>query len=143
MIEALYPVGVAIAVGDVGLVACCWRRRAVLAGVSGVAGIPLVAFAIASGPTGIGAEGALVIALALLVIGAGLYGIGQALERLLDKEPDEEDRDEDAHGGEIGVRRNSARGTDELLAPAAAFEHGVGDVAVGGRDARDALLKDD
>ncbi|HEY2398184.1 MAG TPA: hypothetical protein VGH78_04245 [Solirubrobacteraceae bacterium] len=82
--------GASIAVGDLLLIAICWRRRAVLAGVLGAAGIPLAVFAIASGPTVDGPEGTLAIALALLIIGVGLYGIGQLLERVLDEGPDEE-----------------------------------------------------
>ena len=86
---ALAAGAVAIAVGDLWLIAICWRRRAVLGGVLGAVGIPLVVFAIASGPTVDSAEGTLAIALSLLIIGVGLYGLGQALERLLDEGPDE------------------------------------------------------
>jgi hypothetical protein len=89
MTGALAAGGAAIAVGDLWLIAICWRRRAVLGGVLGAVGIPLVVFAIASGPTVDPGEGTLVIALALLIIGVGLYGLGQALERLLDEGPDE------------------------------------------------------
>ena len=61
-----------------------------LATLLGAAGIPLVVFAIASGPTGYPGDGSLAIALALLIIGVVVYGVGQALERLLDEQPDEE-----------------------------------------------------
>jgi len=88
MTAALTAGGAAIAVGDLCLIAICWRRRSVLGGVLGAAGIPLVVFAIAAGPTGDRAEATLAIALALLIIGVGLYGLGQALERLLDGGPD-------------------------------------------------------
>jgi hypothetical protein len=81
---------VVITVGDLWLVAICWRRRAVLGGLLGAAGIPLVVFAFASGRGGSGARGALVIALLLLGIGAGLYALGQRFERLLDEPPDGE-----------------------------------------------------
>ena len=87
---ALVLGGASIAVGDLSLIAICWRHQAVLAGVLGAVGIPLVVFAIASGPTVASAEATLAIALALLIIGAGLYGLGQALERLLDDGPDDE-----------------------------------------------------
>jgi hypothetical protein len=90
MTGALAAGGAAIAVGDLWLIAICWRRRAALAGVLGAAGIPLVVFAIASGPTADPGEGTLAIAVALLIIGVGLYGLGQALERLLEEGPDEE-----------------------------------------------------
>ena len=90
MTGALVTGGAAIAVGDVGLVAMCWRRQAVLGGVLGALGIPLVAFALASGPTVDPGEGTLAIALALLIIGVGLYCLGQTFERLLEEQPDEE-----------------------------------------------------
>jgi hypothetical protein len=89
MAVALTVVGAAIALGEVSLIVVCWRRRAVLGGVLGVGGIALVAFAIASGPTADFAEGALGVALALLIVGVVLYGLGQRFERLLDDEPDE------------------------------------------------------
>jgi hypothetical protein len=57
--------------------------------VLGAVGIPLVAFAIVSGPTTTG-EGALAIALAMLIVGVALYGLGQAIERLLGGPSDEE-----------------------------------------------------
>lgn len=89
MTGALAAGGAAIAVGDVWLTATCWRRRAVLGGVLGAAGIPLVIFAIVSGPTSDPGEGTLAIAIALLIIGVAVFGLGQALERLLDEGPDE------------------------------------------------------
>ena len=75
-----------IAAGDVGLIVVCWKHRAVLAGVLGTVGIALVVLAVASGLTGSVGEGALVIAVITLVVGFCLYGLGQALERLLDGE---------------------------------------------------------
>jgi hypothetical protein len=89
MTGALAAGGVAIAVGDLLLTAICWRRRTVLGGVAGAVGIPLVLFAITSGPTSDRGKATLAIALALLIIGVGLYGLGQAFERLLDEGPDE------------------------------------------------------
>lgn len=85
----LAAAGAAIAVGDLWLIATCWKRRAVLGGVLGAVGIPLVVFDIASRPSLDRGAGPLAIALALLIIGVVLYGLGQALERLLDKGPDE------------------------------------------------------
>jgi hypothetical protein len=90
MTGALVAGGTAIGVADLWLVAICWRRRAVLGGILGAAGVPLVVFAIVSGPTVGSRESTLEIALALLIIGVGLYGLGQALERLLKEGPDEE-----------------------------------------------------
>ena len=86
----LTALSAAVAIGDLALIAICWRRRAVLGGVSGAAGIPLVAFALASGTTDNGRADATLIALALLIIGAVMYGLGQALERLLEDGPDDE-----------------------------------------------------
>ncbi|HEY2435571.1 MAG TPA: hypothetical protein VGH93_00210 [Solirubrobacteraceae bacterium] len=86
----LIAAGASIAVGDLWLIAICWRHRAVLAGLLGAVGIPLVVFAIASGPTVDRPEGTLAIALALLIVGVGLYGLGQLLERLLDERSDGE-----------------------------------------------------
>ena len=87
MTGALAAGGAAIVVGDLWLAAICWRRRAVLGGVLGAVGIPLAVFAVVSGPTVEPGEGTLAIALALLVIGVGLYGLGLALERLLEEDP--------------------------------------------------------
>ena len=91
MAAALAAGEVAVAVADLCLVAISWKRQTVLGSVLGAVGIPLVAFAIASGPAGSGGEGALVIALILLLVGGALYALGQALERLLDEEPEERD----------------------------------------------------
>ena len=87
---ALAAAGAAIAAGDLWLVVTCWKHQAVLGGVLGAVGIPLVAFATASGLTGSAGEGALVIALILLIVGVALYGLGQTLERLLDEPPEEQ-----------------------------------------------------
>ena len=86
MLAALAAGSAVIAAGDVGLIVVYWKHRAVLAGVLGTVGIALVAFAIASGLTGSVGGGALVIAVITLVVGFCLYGLGQALERLLDGE---------------------------------------------------------
>lgn len=90
MTVALAAGGAAIAVGDLWLIAICWRRRTVLGAVLGAAGIPLVIFALVSGPNVDRADGTLALALALLITGVGLYGLGQALERLLEDAPDED-----------------------------------------------------
>ena len=90
MAGALAAAGAAIAAADLWLVLICWKHRTVLGAVLGAVGIPLVAFAIASGPTGSTAEGALATALILLIIGVVLYSLGKAFERLLDEPPKEE-----------------------------------------------------
>jgi len=78
-----------VVAGDVWLVVICWKRRTVLGGVAGVVGIALVAFAVASGLRGSAAEAALMIAVIFLILGTALYRLGQALERLLDDEPED------------------------------------------------------
>lgn len=83
-----WAIAAALAVGTAHacLVVACWKRRSILGGVCGAAGVALVVFAISSGPaTGTG-EGSLVIALVVLLIGTVLLGIGQAVWRLLDDE---------------------------------------------------------
>jgi len=79
----------AIGAGDVVLIAFSWKSRTVLAGVAGVVGIVLIGFAITSGLTSRAAEAALVGALVFLIVGAALHRLGQALERLLDVDPDD------------------------------------------------------
>ena len=91
MTLALAAGGAAIALGDLWLIAICWRRRAVLGGMLGGAAISLVGVALASGLTSSVGKAALVIALIALVIGLGLYRLGDQLERLLDDNPEEED----------------------------------------------------
>jgi hypothetical protein len=90
MAGALAAGGVAVATADLVLVAISWRSRTVLGGLLGAIGIPLVAFAIASGPGGNAAVATLAIALIFLIVGAVLYGIGQVFERLLDADPEDE-----------------------------------------------------
>jgi hypothetical protein len=50
----------------------------------------MVTFALASGRTGSAEEGVLAIVSVLLIVGACLYSLGQALERLVDDGPEEE-----------------------------------------------------
>jgi divalent metal cation (Fe/Co/Zn/Cd) transporter len=71
------------------LLAISWRSRTVLGGLLGAAGIPIVGFALVSGPHG-DSVAALVIALVLLVVGSALYRLGQTFERLLDADPEDE-----------------------------------------------------
>jgi hypothetical protein len=89
MTGALAASGAAVAAGDVVLLAISWRSRTVLGGLLGAVGIPIVAFALVSGPSG-DSVAAVVIALVLLVVGSALYGVGQAFERLLDADPEDE-----------------------------------------------------
>lgn len=93
MAGALTAGGVAIAAADLCLALVAWRRLSVLVGLLGVAGVSLVAFAIASGASSSAAEGALAIALILTLVGAALYALGLLFERLLHDEPEKGDRD--------------------------------------------------
>jgi hypothetical protein len=86
---ALTAAGLAVAVGDLWLVVICWRSRSVLAGFLGATGIPIVLFALA-GPAREHRDAAVLIAAITLVVGIGLYGLGQSMQRLLDREPDDE-----------------------------------------------------
>ena len=81
---------VAVVVGDSWLLAKCWRTRTVLGGILAAVGIALVGLAVASRLSGGAGGAALVIAGAFSVVSGVLYGIGQAFERLLDDEPEDE-----------------------------------------------------
>ena len=84
MTGARTAAAILVAAGDVWLIVACWKRRSVLGGILGACGIPLVALSVAAGPSQGASEHALLIAAIALVIGTALYGLGQALERLLD-----------------------------------------------------------
>ena len=81
---------VAVVVGDSFLLAKCWRTRTVLGGILAAVGIALVGLAVASRLTGSAGDAALLVAGAFSVMGWVLYGLGQAFERLLDDEPEDE-----------------------------------------------------
>ena len=81
---------VAVVVGDSWLLAKCWRTRTVLGGILAAVGIALVGLAVASRLSGGAGGAALLIAGAFSVVSGVLYGIGQAFERLLDDEPEDE-----------------------------------------------------
>ena len=81
---------VAVVVGDSWLLAKCWRTRTVLGGILAAVGIALVGLAVASRLTGGAGDAALLVAGAFSVMGWVLYGLGQAFERLLDDEPEDE-----------------------------------------------------
>ena len=87
MFSLVVAAAVVLAAAGLLLIAVCWRRRSVLAVVSGVAGIAL---AVAAGtcPAGGGAADMLAGALAAIVIGAVLLALGQAIQRMLDEAPD-------------------------------------------------------
>jgi hypothetical protein len=91
MSAALWLAGGATAVGDLWLTAVCIRREVVLGGVTGIAGLALFAFAASRDVSGDAAYAALGFALALLIMGAALFGLGRVLQRLLDDPPDSQD----------------------------------------------------
>ena len=99
MTAALTVAGLAVAAGDASLVVTCWKRRSVLGGVLGACGTALAAVAIVMGTSRGASKHALLIAAIALVIGTALYGLGQALERLLDDGPGDATRDEHVSRG--------------------------------------------
>jgi hypothetical protein len=90
MRAALTAAGLAIALGDLWLVVSCWRSRSVLPGFLGAAGIVIVLFAVVAGPARIHHEAAVLIAAITLVAGIALLGLGQSIQLMLDREPDDE-----------------------------------------------------
>ena len=81
----------AVALGAAGawLVAFSWRRGSVLALLCGILGIASAVLAGKAGWAGRGATDALAGSLAAVTIGTVLLVLGQAVQRLLDQEPDE------------------------------------------------------
>ena len=76
----LLLIAVALAASGLGVVVLCWRRHAVLAGLPALGGVLLAGVAIwrevAGRPVGtvlLGAFGALLLAVALVVIGSALW----------------------------------------------------------------------
>jgi hypothetical protein len=92
-VSALVATGLAIATGSTFLVVICWKTRTSLGGILGAVSIGLVALAIASGPAHGGGDYQLAGAGVALVLGATLYGIGHALQRLLDDDAEESTSD--------------------------------------------------
>ena len=81
--------GVAIAAGNLALLVRCWKRRSVLGGMLAALGLPLALLALVLGATRGAGEDALVGALIALVVGTALYLLGQAVQRLLDEDPED------------------------------------------------------
>jgi hypothetical protein len=81
----------AVALGAAGawLAALSWRRRSVLALLCGILGTASAVFAGRAGWVGRGATDPLAGSLAAITIGTVLLVLGQAVQRLLDQEPDE------------------------------------------------------
>jgi hypothetical protein len=91
MTAAIWLADGAIAVGDLCLTAVCIRRQVVLGGVTGIAGLALLAFATSRGVSGDAAHAALGFALVFLIVGTALFGLGGVLQHLLDDPPDPRD----------------------------------------------------
>jgi hypothetical protein len=87
MPTALWLAAGAIAFGDLWLTAISIRRRVVLGGVTGIAGLALLAFAASRGVGGYAAHAALEFALVFLILGIALLGLGGFLQHLLDDPP--------------------------------------------------------
>jgi hypothetical protein len=75
--------------GPSWLLVLCWRRHAVLAGLCAAAGIALVVLTLVPGYRNSARELGLIMALVAVVIGSVLFVLGQALQRMLDTEPEE------------------------------------------------------
>jgi hypothetical protein len=84
----LTAAGLVVAVGDLALLAGCWKQRSVLGGLPAVAGLALVALATLAESGGQTSADELAIAAVALVLGTVLFAIAQALERLLDRSPE-------------------------------------------------------
>lgn len=82
-----------VAAGDLGLLLLAWRRRAALSAVAGVAGLGAALFASVAARSGAEGPTLLVAAVALGMIGTLLLVLGQAVQRLLDQTPEDEDGD--------------------------------------------------
>jgi hypothetical protein len=81
----------AIAFGDLWLTAICIRRRVVLGGVAGTAGLALLTFGASRGVKGDAAYAELGFALVFLILGTALLELGGFLQHLLDDPPDSQD----------------------------------------------------
>ena len=77
---------VALVLGETWLVVTCWHQRGVLGAACGVVAIAVVLVAIVSDERA--CAQALAGSLAALIIGAVLLSPDQAVQRLLDEEPD-------------------------------------------------------
>jgi len=89
MRTALTAAALAVAVGDLWLVVTCWKTRSVLAGFLAATGAAIVLLAVVAGAAGNYRAAALAIAAIMLATGVALYRLGQLMERLLDREPDD------------------------------------------------------
>ena len=79
---------VVLVAAGLALVLVCWRSRSVLGLLCGLLGVASAVLGATSGHAGIGATDELAGALAAIVIGTVLLILGQAIQRVLDQEPD-------------------------------------------------------
>jgi len=79
----------AIGAADIWLVVVCWRRRAVVGGLCGATTIVLLIVASASGLSASTETDALFGSFLSLTVGTMLFGLGQAVQRLLEHEPED------------------------------------------------------
>jgi hypothetical protein len=77
---------------DLALTVICWKSRTVLGGVLGASGCAVVVVALVRGVGRETSEYSILISSVALLIGAGLYGVGQVFERLL-ADPDDHAHD--------------------------------------------------
>jgi len=91
VLGALLAAAVALGLAGLSLVAVSWRLRSVLALLCGALGIASAIAAGTSGRTGSAATDYLSGSLAAVLIGTVLLVLGQAVQRLLDREPDDVD----------------------------------------------------
>jgi multisubunit Na+/H+ antiporter MnhE subunit len=87
MRTALTAAALAVVIGHLWLVVTSWKSRSVLAGFLGAMGIPVVLFAVVAGPARNFRVAVVLIAAIMLVVGSALYGLGQSIQRLLDRDP--------------------------------------------------------
>jgi hypothetical protein len=82
--------GLVVLAGDLLLIVACLETQSALAGTLAAVGIPAIVLAIVAGASDRTGRYALAIGAFTLLLGTVLYGLGQAVERLLDAEPDDE-----------------------------------------------------
>jgi hypothetical protein len=75
--------GLVLGAACAALLVVCWRQRSALGGVCGFAGLVLAGLSLSGGAA------ALAGAALALVVGGVLLGLGAAIQRLLDDEPEE------------------------------------------------------
>jgi ABC-type thiamin/hydroxymethylpyrimidine transport system permease subunit len=85
--DAAIAAAAALIAAELGLATISWRRQSVLGAVAALIGISAAAAALALGTSGGAATDALGGSLFALIVGTGVFVLGQLLERALDEEP--------------------------------------------------------